>query len=40
MDNLNEKDFLTGLLAILNYESEYKVLEEEEDGKRDKRRKS
>ena len=39
MEKLEDREILTGLLAILNYESDYKVLEEE-DGKRDKRRKS
>lgn len=31
MDNISEKEFLTGVLAVLNHESEYRVLEEEED---------
>lgn len=31
MEKLEDREILTGLLAILNYESEYRVLEEEED---------
>lgn len=31
IDSLNEKEFLTGVMAVLNQESEYRVLEEEEN---------
>lgn len=31
MDNISEKEFLTDLLAVLNHESDYRVLEEEKD---------
>lgn len=32
IDSLDEKEFLTGVMAVLNHESEYKVLEEEEEN--------
>lgn len=31
MEKLEDREILTGILAILNYESNYTVLEEEED---------
>lgn len=32
IDSLNEKEFLTGVLAVLNHEIQYRVLEETDEG--------